>query len=248
MGTTTFRQLKERPAAVYWRRRITALLMGLAILTLVTWAFAGALGRSAPAASTAATLPVHSTRPATSPAPGASHPAAAQAGRHSAGSQPGRADSRAGAATTLTGSARTAAARTGTTARHSLPACQLHDVVLSLFSSQASYTVRQTPAFQLDVVSTGSRTCTFDVGARHVLLQISAGSQRIWTSAECAEGQASVVTKLYRGIPAVVPIAWNGQRSSPGCPVPGNPAPPGSYTALAIDGPLTSNSLTFRIG
>ena len=160
----------------------------------------------------------------------------------------GRADGRAGAATTLTGSARTAAARTGTTARLSLPACQLHDVVLSLFSSQASYTVRQTPAFQLDVVSTGSRTCTFDVGAWHVLLRISAGSHRIWTSAECAEGQASVVTKLYRGIPVVVPVAWNGQRSSPGCPVPGNLAPPGSYTALAIDGPLTSNSLTFRIG
>jgi hypothetical protein len=132
--------------------------------------------------------------------------------------------------------------------QHGLLPCPVHDVVLSLFSSGASYTAWQTPTFDVDVVSTASQTCTFDIGARHVLLQVTSGAHRVWTSADCAEGQASLVTKLDRGIPTIVPIAWNGQRSSPGCPVPGSSAPAGSYTALATDGPLASNPLTFRIG
>lgn len=249
MGMTTFRELRERPAAIYWRRRIVALLVGLSVLALVAWAFAGALGGSAPRASPAATQPVHPTLPARSPATGASHPAVSPGGHRGPGSQAAVSASASKTARAATGrEGRTGTTRSGHTARHGLRACPVRDVVLSLFSSQASYTVRQTPAFEVDVVSTASQTCTFDIGARHVLLRITAGSRHVWTSADCAEGQASLVTKLYRGIPTVVPIAWNGQRSSPGCPVPGAPAPAGSYTALATDGPLRSNPLTFRIG
>jgi hypothetical protein len=241
MGLTTFRQMKpERPAAAatYWRRRFVALLIGMSMLALVAWAFAGALGGSAPAGSPAATQTVHRTAPGRSAAAGASHGATAGHGGNRG----------AGAPVAGRVSAGTAPGRTTTTARHGLRPCPVGDVVLSLFSSQASYTVRQTPAFEVDVVSTASQTCTFDIGARHVLLQITVGKTHVWTSADCAEGQASLVTKLYRGVPTVVPIAWNGQRSSPGCPVPGAAAPAGSYTAVAADGSLSSSPLTFRIG
>ncbi len=239
MGMTAFRQIKsDRPAATYWRRRIVALLIGLSILALVAWAFAGALGGSAPAGNPAGTRALRNV-PGKSAAPGAS--AGAGAGAGAAGQHGGHPVSGRGSASKAAGS-RTAAVR------HGVGPCPRHDVVLSLFSSQASYSVRQTPAFEVDVVSTASQTCTFDIGARHVLLQVSAGASLVWTSADCAEGEASLVTKLYRGVPTVVPIAWNGQRSSRGCPVPGRAAPAGSYTAVATDGPLASNPLTFRIG
>ncbi len=241
MGMTTFRQLKEQPAAIYWRRRIVALLIGLSVLALVAWAFAGALGGSAPPAGPAATRPSHPSLADSSPAPGPSHGAAVPPGRPGAG---GHAVTSPSAGLTT----RTKPAGRGRPVHHGLRPCAAHEVVLSLFSSQASYTVRQTPAFEVDVVSTAGQTCTFDIGASHVLLRISAGSQLIWTSKDCAEGEASLVTKLYRGIPTVVPIAWNGQRSSPGCPVPGAPAAAGSYTAVATDGSLASSPLTFRIG
>jgi hypothetical protein len=153
---------------------------------------------------------------------------AAQGGAPAAGQQPG--------------------GHASATGHYALEPCPAGDVVLSVFSSQASYSLRQTPAFEVDVVSTGGRSCSFDIGARHVLLEISAGKQQIWTSAQCAEGQASLVTKLRRGVPTVVPIAWNGQHSSPGCPVPGAPAAAGTYTATASDGALSSNSVTFTIG
>jgi hypothetical protein len=213
---------------LYWRRRCVALLIGLAVLALLAWAFAGALGGNAPAGNPAATVSVAGTLPpvqAAGHAPARGKPAAAAAAGRNARSAPS--GSQGGG----------------------IQPCPAGDVVLSLFSSQASYSTTQTPEFEVDVVSTAGRTCTFDIGAAHVLLQISGRSGPVWTSAQCAEGQASLVTRLHRGVPTIVPIAWNDQRSSPGCPVPGATAPAGTYTAMATDQAAQgSNVLSFRIG
>ena len=205
--------------SVYWRRRCVALMIVLSILALIVWVLAGALGGSAPAGSPAATRPV-SGAPASASA-GPSTQGAPAAGLPAAGKP---------------------------AANYGLQPCPAGDVVLSLFSSQASYSLRETPQFEVDVVSTASRSCAFNIGASHVLLQVSAGGKLIWTSADCAEGQASLVTTLHRGVPTVVPITWDGQHSSPGCPVPGAAAPAGTYSATARDGSLASNALTFSMG
>ena len=131
---------------------------------------------------------------------------------------------------------------------HVLRSCPAGSVVLSLFSSEATYTIRQTPQFEVDVVSTAAGTCTFDIGAKSLLVQISAAGKQVWSSSDCAEGQASLVTRLRRGVPTIVPITWDGQHSSPGCPVPGTPAVAGTYSATASAGSMVSNQLTFRIG
>jgi hypothetical protein len=224
MGTTTFRHLSpERPASVtYWRRRCVALVVGLTVLALVTWAVSGALGGSAPAVNSGATKSLHG----------------------------GSAPSPAGAASGGAPSHGTASSSppAGATAAGALSPCPPGDVVLSLFSSQASYSLRQSPEFEVDVVSTASQTCTFDIGARHVWLKVMTGSVHVWSSADCAEGQASLVTDLHRGVPTVVPIGWDGQIAGPGCPGPGATAARGTYTAVASDGSQTSNSLAFRIG
>jgi hypothetical protein len=221
MGTSTLRDVApERPAqSVYWRRRFVALMIGLSILALVTWAFAGALGGSAPPAGPGPTKPVHGALPSVSSAAAKSTRPPSSPSQHAASA-----------------------------GHYVMQSCPSGDVVLSLFSSQASYPVRQTPEFEVDVVSTDSHTCTFDIGAQHVLLQIKGGRSIVWTSADCAEGQASLVTKLHRGIPTVVPISWDGQHSSAGCPVPGTPAAAGTYTAVASDGSGSSNALAFSIG
>jgi hypothetical protein len=232
-GSASQPALPVRPvpvsATVYWRRRFFALLVGLAILALVAWALAGALGGSSPAASPAATKSVSSAPPNAV----ASAASSAPAGSNAASTQQ------------TSGSPSRKAASSG---HYGMRPCGPGSVVLSLFSSQASYSLRQTPQFEVDVVSTQNRSCTFDIGAQHVLLRISAGSQLVWTSANCAEGQASLVTRLRRGVPTVVPIAWDGQHSSPGCPVPGAAAPAGTYSATASDSAGPSNSVAFRIG
>lgn len=228
MSTSALRRLlPDQNAAVYWRRRFIALLIGLSVFALITWAFAGAFG-AAPAGNPAAMRSVRAALPSIS------------AGTSAALSGTGAVMPAAGPSQTPHTSAGGWIAGP----------CPAGDVVLSLFSSISSYSSRQTPVLEVDVVSTASRPCTFDIGARHVLLQISAGAKQVWTSADCAEGQASLVTKLRRGVPTVVPIAWNGQHSSPGCPVPGAMASAGIYTATATatGGVPPSNALTFRIG
>jgi hypothetical protein len=119
--------------------------------------------------------------------------------------------------------------------------------VLSLFSSQESYSAGQLPQFNVDVVTTGRLTCTFDVGAQHVALVIRSGSVRVWSSADCVQGTGTLVSDLQRGVPTVLPISWNRQASSRGCPASSARMPAGTYSATVTDGALESNSLTFRI-
>lgn len=229
-------------ASVYWRRRFIALLIGLAVLAVVAWALNGAIARPAPAADTSSTntantgatlQPTSTTVPSNAARQGSTSPAG------------GKAPAGAGGHSPTPG----ASASSHPTKVHRGPGrCLSADVVLSLFSSQANYSARQTPEFSIDVVSTANRTCTFNIGASHLLLTVTQGSKQIWSSRDCAEGQASLVTKLRRGVPTTVPITWAGRRSAAGCPVPGTAAKAGSYTATAADGKLSSNPVQFRLG
>jgi hypothetical protein len=125
--------------------------------------------------------------------------------------------------------------------------CQHGSVVLSLVSAQQSYGPGELPQFSVDIVETGRQTCTFDVGASHVVLMIRAGSRRLWSSADCVQGAGNLVTDLQRGVPTVLPISWNRQPSSPGCRPQSGEVRAGSYTAIAVDGWLSSNAVTFHI-
>jgi hypothetical protein len=120
-------------------------------------------------------------------------------------------------------------------------------VVLSLFSSQASYSSGQLAEFDVDVVSTAARTCAFNVGPRFLTLVITVGEKRIWSSADCIAGPGSLPTDLARGVPTVVPLTWDRETSSPGCRVTSRQVTAGSFTAAASDGGLVSNPLTFTL-
>lgn len=228
------------PAATYWRRRFIALVVGLSVLALVAWAFSGAVGTSRAAGSPPHSSH-HSTPPVTSPATlnspsGSPSPSPSTSPSHNTAAK-----KKAKPAVKPSTTHKTASSR-----RQPQP-CPAGAVVLSLFSSQGSYATGQSPQFQIDVVSTATQSCTFDIGARHVVLQVTAGTKLVWTSAQCAEGSASLITTLHRGVPTVVPMTWNGRRSSPGCPVPGAEAGRGTYTAVAADRALRSNAITFTL-
>jgi len=216
------------PQAVYWRRRLVALLIAMAVLSLITWAFFGALGLSA--------------GPAATPADGgASHGQAAPGG-----SGPGGAgQASVGGGNTQSPKSSPAALPAGAGAR-SRP-CSHGDVVLSLLASQAAYASPRLPQFSIDVVGTGQPTCTFNVGARHVALVIRSGSVRVWSSADCPRGSGSLILDLQRGVPTALSITWNRQTSSPGCTGPSSAMPAGTYSATVTDGGLASNSVTFRL-
>lgn len=219
MAATTPSQRPDR-AAVYWRRRVVVLVISMSVLAGITWSTAALLGGGVPAGHAAASRP--------------QLPAGV------------RQSSSAGAAAALQDNV-AAANRLAVPVRSAGRPCPVADVVATLSATQPSYSAWQQPEFVVDVVSWANYPCSFDVGAGHVLLQISAGQVQVWTSADCAEGLASQPTTLHRSVPAVLAMTWDKQYSSAGCPVPGRVATAGSYTARATDGSAVSNEVTFTI-
>jgi hypothetical protein len=223
MATRPLRDAEGRAGVVYWRRRAAALLVSMSVLVAASWGIAWVVG---------------SLTGAHRPGPRSAASASTHAG--SVGADSGH------AASTLLGVPDATSARRALSA--TLPSCPVADIGLSLSVSQPSYSVQQLPSFTVTVTSTAGYSCTFDVGARHVLLQISASSAQVWTSAECAEGLAVLLATLHQGVPHAMAMTWDDQYSSAGCPVPGRAVPAGSYTARAIAGSAASNSVTFGIG
>jgi len=216
--------LGQRPerAAVYWRRRVAVLAISMSVLAGITWSAAALLGGAGPSGKTAAGR----TRLTDRPLSRASNAAVTSSG---------------GGRNNVAAESRLAVPAQGSRS------CPVGDVVVTLSATQASYSAWQQPEFAVDVVSLASYSCSFDIGAAHVVLQISAGSAQVWTSADCAEGQASQLATLRRGVPAVVAMIWDEQYSSAGCPVPGRAVPPGRYTARATDGSAISPDVTVTI-
>lgn len=129
-----------------------------------------------------------------------------------------------------------------------LPAfCARSDIVLSIYSGQTQYGRRQRPEIDLNIVSTQRTGCSFNLGSAHLILVIKEGPSRIWTSADCADGTAGLITELRRGVPTVVPITWDRRTSTPGCAGPSREVPPGTYTAYATDNGVKSRSITLRL-
>jgi hypothetical protein len=260
-GASSYPQ-PEGLAATYWRRRFLALVAGLAVLALIAWAFSGALGGGARnlaaasgsgggghAANQGGGAGVGGAGPGASPAqpsPSASTPSV----------QPSVSASSPGKTGGTTGSPAPDSSSPGSSASPGSPAdqggrqskdCRRRDVVLSLSAGQDSFGARELPVFDVDVVSTAAGSCAFNVGAKHVMLVIRADNTRVWGSADCVKGPGSLITKLDRGVPTVLPISWDRQISSPGCKIASSQASARTYTATAVDGTDVSNTVTFRL-
>ena len=165
----------ERQAATYWRRRFVALVIGLAILAVIAWAFSGALGGASAGGATAgsAGLGGHSgNRPAPRPA---GRPAATGSGSPSAAAPTSAARSpsaRASAGRQAKVSPGSAAAATGSSGGRRF--CPGKDVVLSLFASQGS-----TGRGSASRGSTGRGSASRGSASRGSASQGSAGSRAL---------------------------------------------------------------------
>lgn len=224
---------EARSSETYWRRRFIVMVVGLAAFALAAWGLSNVLavdaGRARPLGhgykSISASTPAANTLPGLAGQP---------SGPHVSGTS--------GPSPTPT-SARQPARRS------TIPGefCLRSDVVLSVFTGQTESGAVQSSVFDVDVVSTQSGACSFNVGPRHIKLEIRKGRVRIWNSAYCAVDTNELVVTLNRGVPTVVTISWDGRSSAAGCSRRAAPVPAGLYTAYAVDGALRSAPFSFQL-
>jgi len=233
-----------RQSDVYWRRRVIALAVAIAVLGLIAWTVNGTLGGAGTAKQAADQTHTgqhsqHSTA-ATDPASPSPSPSLATPTPTATGTATPR-------PTTTASAKRDAKKHThAVTAASHAGTCPRGSVVLSLFTPKYRYQAKQTPRFQVDVVSTAPKSCSFDLGDRNVELVIKAGGERrVWNSADCVQGSGQRVAKLTRGVPEVLRFSWDRKTSAPGCKLAGKPVQPGTYTATARSGALHTQSLIF---
>lgn len=112
--------------------------------------------------------------------------------------------------------------------------CVPTDLELTLATDATQYAAGTDPVLQGFVTNTSTTPCTVDAGdaAREVV--ITSGSDRIWSTKDCASADtASRQLLLAAGARDPFEISWSRVRSADGCPL-DLPAPrAGTYQAVA---------------
>jgi hypothetical protein len=199
----------------YWRRRVYVLAGGIALIGLVAWACSGSDHKRS-------TAQVRNAAATVSPA--AALPAA-------------------GATPTPTATVTVTATPTATVEKkHSGDQCDAPDVVVGLTPTGTLFKGKQHPRFALSVVNTGRQACTFDVGPKALLIRISSGSDRVWSSAQCASGAGPNLQMLQRGVPYLATLDWDRRRCNSHIH-----ASPGTYV-IAVSAPgIQTHREVFRL-
>ncbi len=131
-----------------------------------------------------------------------------------------------------------------------LPDCAGSDgVTASLRSDQNSYAPGERPTIRLTVRNETADPCKTDVGHESLGLRLTTEGDRVWTSAHCPAGAASLLREVPAGGSASHVVEWDGRYSSrDACDGPSGPtAPTGTYLAEAdLDG-FAVIQTTFRM-
>jgi hypothetical protein len=227
----------------YWRRRFLILAAGIVALGLCAWLIPGAhrssktdvaAQQSVAALAARDTLPPAAYGPAYAPKPTIKPSPTVSETPTSAPKKP-----QAALASHPSGSASPSA--TGG------PNCAPHDIVLSLFTTAASYPEQALPSFDVYAVSTSATACTMIYGPGAVQVVVTRQGHVVWDSAACKPQPGSPV-RLTLGVPQELTVTWNRQATGPsGCAgfLPAGAS--GTFDVVATVGGQSSPVRTFSL-
>lgn len=93
--------------------------------------------------------------------------------------------------------------------------CNPAVIAIEPVTDASSYASGVNPMISMNITNTGSRACTFDVGASAQQYLIVSGSDPIWDSSHCLSG-APLEQELQPNVTlTTTPIAWDRTRSDP---------------------------------
>jgi len=227
----------------YWRRRFFILVGGLALLALLAWLFPArhsgpAAGVSAAARASMAALQSQDALPPA--AYGNAWPVPSPKPSATATPKPA---AKASAKPTTSASPRptTSASTAG------IAPCKPADIVLSLFTGQASYSQDARPQFNVYAVSTAASQCQMAYGAGSVRVIVTRNGEVVWDSTECKPLTTKTV-RFQRGVPQLLTVSWNRGATSPsGCAGSLPAGAWGTFQAVAMITGQTSPVRTFAL-
>jgi len=227
----------------YWRRRFFILVGGLALLALLAWLFPArhsgpAAGVSAAARASMAALQSQDALPPA--AYGNAWPVPSPKPSATATPKPA---AKASVKPTTSASPRptTSASTAG------IAPCKPADIVLSLFTGQASYSQDARPQFNVYAVSTAASQCQMAYGAGSVRVIVTRNGEVVWDSTECKPPTTKTV-RFQRGVPQLLTVSWNRRATSPsGCAGSLPAGAWGTFQAVAMITGQTSIVRTFTL-
>jgi hypothetical protein len=128
-----------------------------------------------------------------------------------------------------------------------IAACPDDTLDVGAATDAEEYPPGATAVLTLTVRNTGDRPCRRPLGQDALELIVTSGSDRIWSSDDCAPGGPQDEVVLAPGEEFAARATWPLVRSAPGCPPDQPAALPGTYRLIARVGDLRAEGAVFRV-
>lgn len=111
--------------------------------------------------------------------------------------------------------------------------CAAADLTLAVAADAQTYAAGVQPVFTVTITNTSTSSCAVDAGDAARELLVTSGTDRVWSSLDCAGDAAERLLLLPAGTADSVAVTWPRIRSAEGC-TEGLPEPrPGTYHVVA---------------
>jgi hypothetical protein len=220
------------PPRVYWTRRLLVLLVALALV----FGVARLLGGGGPGGGAPSARPVGAEQSTTAATTGPTPTATTTGATGSAGPS----TSPSGPATGQSSGASPSAPATpsGT--------CANSDIVALPSVASPAY-AGHTVIVTMTLTTKSSPACTWQVSADSLVVKVTTGDERFWSTQDCADAVPDQSVVVRRDTPTTIAMQWNAMRSDKDCSNSTSWAQPGYYHVVAAAFGAEPTDTQFRL-
>ncbi|WP_431710813.1 hypothetical protein [Glutamicibacter uratoxydans] len=125
--------------------------------------------------------------------------------------------------------------------------CNPDQIEVTASTDQNSYTADKSPVLIMQIKNTSEAECKVNVGTTEQEFRVMSGSDRIFSTSDCAAEGEEVLLDFKPGQQEEARFTWTRERSAPGCkPVNVQPRP-GTYRFTAVLGEVESEPSSFNL-
>lgn len=124
--------------------------------------------------------------------------------------------------------------------------CDVANLEMTVTAPSTQFSSAQTNQFSVITKYSGEEPCTIDAGPGNRPVTVFSGEDRIWSSADCDETGARVLV-LANGVQDTAQMKWDMRRSEKSCTPDLAKAKPGTYRAVVTLGKTESEPYVFNV-